>query len=56
MDGLEGIHTMRKVYIPLTVLGLGGVSLLLLSGKGRGDSRLAGRQSSSRSREAAGME
>jgi hypothetical protein len=26
---------MRKVYVPLTVLGLGGVSFLLLRGRGR---------------------
>jgi hypothetical protein len=35
MIGMEVNLTMRKAYVPLTVLGLGGVSFLLLSGKGR---------------------
>jgi hypothetical protein len=35
VDGMEVMRTMRKAYVPLTVLGLGGLSFLLLSRRGR---------------------
>jgi hypothetical protein len=35
-NAMASSFKMRNVYVPLTVLGLGGLSFLLLSGRGRG--------------------
>jgi hypothetical protein len=34
-DALRRLHDMRKLYVPLTLLGLGGLGWLFLSGSGR---------------------